>query len=124
MRSHALLKFQGSGTFNKMEKKLDIIRKQVERKMMNSLVFNPDSSKMRGQFVVGGAIVTFTMTEKNKEFELWNPEKERFYDNIAEWLTNNTFDYKDIEIESTNRTIWDDNGFHDEADFIKYKFNQ
>lgn len=123
MRSQAI-KFQGSGTFNKMEKKLDIIRKKVERKMMNSLVFNPDSSKMRGQFVIGGAIVTFTMTEKGKEFELWNPEKERYYDNIAEWLNNNTLDYKDIEIESYNRTIWDDNGFRDEADFIKYKFNQ
>lgn len=123
MRSQAI-KFQGSGTFNKMEKKLDIIRKKVERKMMNSLVFNPDSSKMSGQFVIGGAIVTFTMTEKGKEFELWNPEKERYYDIIAEWLNNNTLDYKDIEIESYNRTIWDDNGFRDEADFIKYKFNQ
>lgn len=121
MRSHAI-KFQGSGTFNKMEKKLDIIRKKVERKMLNSLVFNQDTSKMRGQFVIGGAIVTFTMTEKNKEFELWNPVKERFYDNIAEWLENNTLDYKDIEIESTNRTIWDLNGFRNEDDYLTYKY--
>ena len=90
--------------------------------MLNSLVFNPDSSKMSGQFVIGGAIVTFTMTEKSKEFELWNPVKERFYDNIAEWLENNTLDYKDIEIESTSHTIWDDNGFRNEDDYITYKY--
>ena len=117
-----LLSFKVAKPSNKMEKKLDIIRKKVERKMLNSLVFNPDSSKMSGQFVIGGAIVTFTMTEKSKEFELWNPVKERFYDNIAEWLENNTLDYKDIEIESTSHTIWDDNGFRNEDDYITYKY--
>lgn len=75
-----------------------------------------DSVETCGQFLYGNCIVTYSLSESYDDIEIYNPDKDRYLDNIAEWLLLN------IEKESSASDIWNDNGFRDESDYLRYKF--
>lgn len=69
-----------------------------------------------GKFVYWNFIVTYSFSELHDSIEIYNPDKERYLDNISEWLLLN------IEKKENERDEWNDHGFRDEADYIRYKF--
>ena len=69
-----------------------------------------------GSFSCGNYIVTYSFTENFDTIEIHNPNNDRYLDNIAEWLLLN------IEKKPSTSDIWNDNGFRDESDYIRYKF--
>lgn len=75
-----------------------------------------DSIEARGCFPFGNCIVKYSLTEKSREIEVYNPMKERYLDRVAEFLLN------EVELETEHSSLWDSNGFRDEADYLRYKF--
>ena len=69
-----------------------------------------------GSFSYGNYIVTYYFSESYDTIEIHNPNNDRYLDNIAEWLLLN------IEKPNNNSDEWNDNGFRDEADYMRYKF--
>jgi len=71
----------------------------------------------KGSFPFGNCIVKYSLTESGDEIEVYNPMKGTFMDNVSEWLLLNVGDRC---TQSFNE--WNEHGFRDEADYLKYKF--
>lgn len=69
-----------------------------------------------GTFPFGNCIITYTLSKKHSEVEVYNPDKDRYLDNIAIYLSELEREiYEDAD-------IWDCHGFSSSSDYINYKY--
>lgn len=70
----------------------------------------------KGSFTFGDHTISYDIGEKSSIVEVFNPTKGIYLDCIADYLKDLIPPYED------EYNIWDDHGFRDEADYIRYKF--
>lgn len=75
-----------------------------------------DSVEAKGCFPFGNCIVKYSLTEKSREVEVYNPIKERHLDRVAEFLLN------EVELKAEYSSIWNNHGFRDESDYLRYRY--
>lgn len=101
-------------------KALKTLLDKFERELTQARMSDIGSLWCRGKFTIGNYIVSFHVGEKDKTVEIWNPVRDTYLDNISQWLERNCPDLDDVDVERSS--IWDLNGFRDEADYLNYKF--
>lgn len=85
--------------------------------LLSKLLWKIGSSiEAKGSFPIGCCIVTYSLTERSNNIEVYNPVKDTYLDNIAEWLMMN------IPERCFDTSEWNDNGFRDEADYLNYRY--
>ena len=93
---------------------------RTKRKMQQAREAKPFDDRCSGAFVFDKCIITFSMSNRHKDIEVWNPVKETYLDCIAEHLMTATPQFDELEVSHTD--IWDSNGFRNEQDYINYKY--
>lgn len=99
---------------------LKSLQQETERHFIERRNEYPAETYFSGCLHFGKYLVDYWVSANGKDIEISNPEKDRYYDNVADWLCDHTINFQDIEIEETDE--WDCHGFRDEQDFINYKY--
>lgn len=69
-----------------------------------------------GSFQFGNHTITYNIGESSTFVEVYNSVKDIYLDQVADYLNSL------IPPCSDEYDIWDDHGFRDESDYIRYKF--
>lgn len=93
---------------------------RTERKMQQAREDNPGENRCHGRFTFANCIITFSMSLTHKDIEVWNPVRDTFLDCIAEHIKKSTPHFS--ELSTADSDIWDNHGFRNEADYLRYKF--
>lgn len=93
-----------------------LIMKTLYRLLERLLWKIGDSIEAKGCFPFGKCIVKYSLTEKSREIEVYNPMKERYLDRVAEFLLDK------MELKADHSSIWNSNGFANEADYLRYRY--
>lgn len=101
-------------------KPLEKLLKKFEDRLADAWQQSVDEDRCKGKFTFGKLIVSFKTVGSDKYITVWNPVKDIYLDNIAEWLEENSIGVDEIEREEFN--VWDSHGFANEADYISYKY--
>lgn len=105
-----------------MQKIVDEIDKAHQRKREEY----PDSKRVYFTVVDGSySFDCYVDCKGNKEIVVINEKNcDRCYPNVEEYLTANTLDWDDIELEPVEEyDYWNEHGFRDERDYINYRYN-
>ena len=100
-------------------KPLEKLLKKFEDRLTDACQQSVDEDRCKGKFTFGKLIVSFKTVGSDKYITVWNPVKDIYLDNIAEWLEENSIGVDEIEREESD--VWNLNGFSNEADYINYK---
>lgn len=92
----------------------------TERKMQQARDAHPGDDRCRGSFTFGNCIVTFSMSKRHKDIEVWNPVRDTYLECIAEHIKDVTPHFSDLKVEETDE--WDNHGFRDESDYNNYRY--
>lgn len=101
-------------------KPLEKLLKKFEDRLTDAWQQSVDEDRCKGKFTFGKLIVSFKTVGSDKYITVWNPVKDIYLDNIAEWLEENSIGVDEIEREESD--VWNLNGFSNEADYINYKY--
>lgn len=93
-----------------------MIMKTLDKLLERLLWKIGDSAESKGCFPFGNCIVKFSLTDKTREIEVYNPIKERYLDKVAEFLLN------EVELKTEYSSIWDVHGFRNESDYLRYRY--
>lgn len=99
---------------------IDRLIDKLDRKLTEERRDNPDNESVVGAFTFGRHIVRFVFRPSGCEIEIYNPILDTFLDRVSFHCEERVVRWDDIETESSND--WDEHGFRDEADYLKYKY--
>ena len=99
---------------------IDRLIDKLDRKLTEERRDNPDNESVVGVFTFGRHIVRFVFRPIGCEIEIYNPILDTFLDRVSFHCEERVVRWGDIETESSND--WDEHGFRDEADYLKYKY--
>lgn len=99
---------------------LDNLLEKFESRLIEARESDPNDRKCSGKFTFDNCIVSFYASSGEKDIEIWNPAKDTYLDNIAQWVAKNSLDFDDIEVE--NEDSWDSHGFRDSADYYNFRY--
>lgn len=94
---------------------------KLDRKLTEARQDNPSEEHLSGRFTFGRVIVTYSFSRRRGcEIELYNPILETFLDNVSCYCEKRVIGWDNVEIEETDD--WNDHGFRDAADYLRYKY--
>lgn len=105
----------------------DILKKILEaldKELVRARNDEPYADHVEGKFEFGRCEVIFFFNEKHCDVEV-NRKKGTDYiylDKVAEYCSEHCIDWADIEVDGEAYDLWDDHGFRDEADYMRYRY--
>ena len=89
--------------------------KELESKFLRHAGHSIES---KGEFPFGNCIVNYVLSENYNCIDVYNPIKDTYLTNVEDYLLSLE---REIE-EEEEYDMWDDHGFADEADYIRYRY--
>ena len=105
-----------------MKEKLNNLIEKLERKIREERMANPHDMKVSGRFMFGRCNITFFYDREGCEIDIYNLVKDTLLDNIAEYCSKRVTPWIYMNVEDDSSDEWNDHGFRDEADYLRYKF--
>ena len=105
-----------------MKNVLDKLIVKLERKIREERMAHPLDMKVSGRFMFGRCNVTFFYDRKGCDVDIYNLVKDTLLDNIAEYCSKRVTPWIYMDVEDDPSDYWNDHGFRDEADYLRYKF--
>ena len=105
-----------------MRKALYNLIEKLERKVREARMANPHDMRVSGRFMFGRCNVTFFYDRKGCELDIYNLVKDTLLDNVADYCSKRVTPWIYMDVDEDSSDEWNDNGFRDEADYIRYKF--
>lgn len=105
-----------------MRKALYNLIEKLERKVREARMANPHDMRVSGRFMFGRCNVTFFYDRKGCELDICNLVKDTLLDNVADYCSKRVTPWIYMDVDEDSSDEWNDNGFRDEADYIRYKF--
>lgn len=103
-----------------MEKILNKLIDKLDRKLGEQKRDNPNDTTLAGRFTFGRHIVRYVFKPKSCEIEIYNPILDTFLDNESFYCEERVSRWDDVDTNHSDE--WDEHGFRDEADYIKWKY--
>lgn len=105
-----------------MERILDKLIDIINEHLAEARQSEPLDNKVSGLFKFGYHIIRFSFRRRGCELEIYNPVKDRFLDNVAEFCQARTTAWYNVDVGDSRFGILTDPGFSSEADYLSYKF--
>lgn len=105
-----------------MERMLDKLIDSINEHLEEARKSEPFETKVSGLFKFGYHIVRFSFRKRGCELEIYNPVKDRFLDNVAEFCQTRTTAWYNVDVDDSGFGILTDPGFSSEADYLNYKY--
>lgn len=99
---------------------LQSIISKLDESMKEAKRSNPDERSISDSFNFGNYVISFYLTKDLKEVQVDHKSKDIYLENVEAYLTRNVLNFDDIEVSESS--VWDCNGFRDESDYVKYKY--
>lgn len=92
----------------------------LESKLVEARNDNPYEISISGLFMFGRHIVRYAFKPRGCEIEIYNPVLDTFLDRVSIYAEKCVISWHQVEVKS--ETIWEQNGFRDEADYLNWKY--
>lgn len=90
-------------------------------KLHDERTTNPDASSVSIILTLGKRVVEAYITEEEVQVNIINPQHYmRFYENVCQYIEDHMNDWEDVEVKPYD--MWDDHGFRNEADYLRYRY--
>ena len=95
---------------------------KLDRHLTQERQNNPHDTNASGWFMFGYHKVHFFLAKGGCDVEVLNVPNDRFLENVADYLSTHCLDWEDIDVDLESYDFWDDHGFRDEADYLRYRY--
>lgn len=120
---HPLVKADAFFTIMKKTDILDKLLDTLDRELIRARKNDPNSDHLNGKFEFGQYEILFFFDEDGCEIEINRKVGTDFVylDNVAEYCQARCIRWDDVDTDNKS-DIWDDHGFSDESDYIRYRY--
>lgn len=95
---------------------LDLLDEEITKARQEE----PWETKVFGSFYFENVCIDFVLTPRRCEVEVYDEEKDEYYDEIASQLSEQCIKWDDVDV--TTPDYWNEHGFANEADYLKYRY--
>ena len=102
---------------------LDKLLDTLDRELIRARKNDPNSDHLNGKFEFGQYEILFFFDEGGCEIEINRKVGTDFVylDNVADYCQARCIRWDDVDTDNKS-DIWDDHGFSDESDYIRYRY--
>lgn len=106
-----------------MKKILDILVDKFDRKLTQERQAHPYDESVGGWFMFGKAYkVEYYVNKDTCEVIVSNVPKDTYLENVSLYCESHCLDWDDIDIDLEVYDFWNDHGFANEADYMRYRY--
>ena len=103
-----------------MKEVLDKLIAKLDRKLSEARKSNPSEESLKGWFMFGHHKVSYIFDEDGCVLDVFNVVKGVWLVNVEEYCTPKCIRWSQIDVEVSDE--WDEHGFADEADYLRYRY--
>ena len=102
--------------------KIKELLKKLDRHLTQERQSHPHDASASGWLMFGHHKVHFFFSKCGCDVEVFNITKDRLLENVANYCSKHCLDWEDIDVDLEVSDFWNEHGFANEADYIRYRY--